>query len=87
MLHDLLELAKEVTMNLRPEAGYTDYELNIVGGILVACELPGMVIAAICIGLFDFVRKVFRHISGGKMANNESSNNVVDIPTPNEDDK
>lgn len=87
MLHDLLELAKEVTMDLRPEAGYTDYELNIVGGIIVACELPGMVMAAICIKLFDFVRKVFRHISGGKMANDESSNNVVDFPTPNEDDK
>lgn len=67
--------------------GYTDYELNIIGGIIIACELPGMVIAAICIGLFDFVRKVFRHISGGKMANNKSSNNVVDFPTPNEDDK
>lgn len=87
MLHDLLELVKELTMNLRPEAGYTDYELNIVGGIIIACELPGMVIAAICIGLFDFVRKVFRHISGGTMSNNESSNNVVDFPTPNEDDK
>lgn len=87
MLHDLLELVKEVAMNLRPEAGYTDYELNIVGSIIIACELPGMVMAAICIGLFDFVRKVFRHISGGTMANNESSNNVVDFPTHNEDDK
>lgn len=87
MLHDLLELVKEVAMNLRPEAGYTDYELNIVGSIIIACELPGMVMAAICIGLFDFVRKVYRHISGGTMANNESSNNVVDFPTPNEDDK
>ena len=87
MLHDLLELVKELTMNLRPEAGYTGYELNIVGGIIIACELPGMVMAAICIGLFDFVRKVFRHISGGKMANNESSNNVVDFPTPNDHDK
>lgn len=87
MLHDLLELVKELVMNLRPEAGYTDYELNIVGGIIIACELPGMVMAAICIGLFDFVRKVFRNISGGKMANNESSNNVVDFPTPNDHDK
>lgn len=87
MLHDLLELVKELTMNLRPEAGYTDYELNIVGGIIIACGLPGIVMAAICIGLFDFVRKVFRHISGGKMANNESSNNVVDFPTPNDHDK
>ena len=87
MLRDVLELVKEVAMNLRPEAGYTDYELNIVGSIIIACELPGMVMAAICIGLFDFVRKVFRHISGGKMANKESSTNVVDFPTPNEDDK
>lgn len=75
-----LSLSQRVEM-----AGYSEFELNILAGVVTILEVPAVVSLVVCQGIIELVHLVSRHISMRK--DDKVSDNVADFPTPNEDDK
>lgn len=75
-----LSFSQDVNM-----AGYNEFELNILAGVVAISTVPSTVSLVVCRGIIELVHLVSRHISMRK--DDKVSDNVADFPTPNEDDK